>query len=148
MHVGLGESRRASVLGGMQWQAYRWHRFFGWMAAFISEAAPGLRECWLWSFRDTAKSGRGWHKEQAYRLLAWISAASCRNAVVPPWCGVASRRTGTSVFSVLFRNASAKSWNFFFFNSFEIFRISAGVSSYFLICLAQASSPCSCFSSN
>lgn len=146
MHVVLGESHGANVLGGMQWQAYRWLRFFGLMAGFISKAALGLRKCWLQSFRDTAKSGRGQHKELAYRLLGWISAASCRNAVVPPWCSVSV--DGNICFSVLFRNASAKSWNFFFFNHFEIFRISAGVSSYFLICLAQASLPCSCFFSN
>lgn len=65
---------------------------------------------------------------------------------MPLWRSVPA--DGNICFSLLFRNASAKSWNFFFFNYFEIFRISAGVSSYFLFRLAQASLPCSSFSSN
>lgn len=120
--------------------------FFGLMASFISEAALGPRKCWLQFFRDTAKSGQKQHKELACRLLGWMSASSCRSAVVPPWRSVPVDRN--ICFSVLFRNASAKSWNFFFLNYFEILKISAGVSSYFLICLAQVLLPCSCFSSN
>lgn len=109
----------------------------GW---FISEGARSPRKCWLQSFRDAVKWGSSlWRgrKELAWSLLTWISAALCRMAVLPLWCGIPV--DSSICFSAWFTNVSAKLWTSFF-NDFEVFRISADAS-YFLLCLAQVSLP-------